>query len=80
MESKGIVHETGYNVEIAIPFKSLRFEAGKGKLWGAHFFRRIKRLERNSIRGCLSPQHRQQPEPGRTSDRSRRIFVERTIE
>ena len=45
MESKGIVHETGFNVEIAIPFKSLRFEAGKGKLWGAHFFRRIKRFE-----------------------------------
>jgi cellulose/xylan binding protein with CBM9 domain/uncharacterized protein DUF5916 len=46
MESKGIVHETGFNVEIAIPFKSLRFEAGKGKLWGAHFFRRINRFER----------------------------------
>src|SRR5215204_883020 len=45
MESKGIVHESGFNVEIAIPFKSLRFEAGKGKLWGAHFFRRIKRFE-----------------------------------
>lgn len=45
MESKGVVHETGYTVEIAIPFKSLRFEAGKGKLWGAHFFRRIKRFE-----------------------------------
>jgi len=45
MESKGIVHETGFNVEIAIPFKSLRFEAGKGKLWGVHFFRRIKRFE-----------------------------------
>ena len=45
MESKGIVHETGFNVEVALPFKSLRFEAGKGKLWGAHFFRRIKRFE-----------------------------------
>jgi hypothetical protein len=45
MESKGIIHETGFNVEIAIPFKSLRFEAGKGKLWGAHFFRRIKRFQ-----------------------------------
>jgi len=45
MDSKGIVHETGYDVEIAIPFKSLRFEAGKGKLWGVHFFRRIKRFE-----------------------------------
>lgn len=45
MDSKGIIHETGFNVEIAIPFKSLRFEAGEGKLWGAHFFRRIKRFE-----------------------------------
>src|SRR5687768_1726153 len=45
MESKGIIHETGFTVEVAIPFKSLRFEAGKGKLWGAHFFRRIKRFE-----------------------------------
>ncbi len=45
MESKGIIHETGWDVEVSIPFKSLRFDAGKGKLWGAHFFRRIKRLE-----------------------------------
>ncbi|HJQ67528.1 MAG TPA: DUF5916 domain-containing protein [Blastocatellia bacterium] len=44
MESKGVVTEDGYTVEIAIPFKSLRYEAGKGKLWGAHFFRRIKRF------------------------------------
>ena len=42
MESKGVVTEEGYSVEIAIPFKSLRYEAGKGKLWNAHFFRRIK--------------------------------------
>jgi hypothetical protein len=45
MDSKGIIHETGWDVEVSIPFKSLRFDAGKGKLWGAHFFRRIKRLE-----------------------------------
>ena len=44
MESKGVVTKDGYTVEIAIPFKSLRYEAGKGKLWGAHFFRRIKRF------------------------------------
>ncbi|HEX5966419.1 MAG TPA: carbohydrate binding family 9 domain-containing protein, partial [Pyrinomonadaceae bacterium] len=30
MESKGIIHESGFTVEVAIPFKSLRFEAGKG--------------------------------------------------
>lgn len=45
MDSKGVIHETGWNVEVSIPFKSLRFDAGKGKLWGAHFFRRIKRFE-----------------------------------
>ena len=44
MESKGMVTSDGFVVEIAIPFKSLRYEAGKGKLWGAHFFRRIKRF------------------------------------
>ena len=46
LESKGIITDQGYFVEIAIPFKSLRFEAGKGKHWGAHFFRRIQRFER----------------------------------
>ncbi|MDQ1590295.1 MAG: hypothetical protein QOG71_922 [Pyrinomonadaceae bacterium] len=44
MESKGVITPDGYTVEVAIPFKSLRYEAGKGKLWGAHFFRRIKRF------------------------------------
>lgn len=43
MESKGVITEKGYSVEVAIPFKSLRYEAGKDKLWGVHFFRRIKR-------------------------------------
>jgi len=43
-ESKGTVGGEGYVVEVAIPFKSLRYEAGAGKLWGAHFFRRIKRF------------------------------------
>jgi hypothetical protein len=43
MESKGAINETGFIVEIAIPFKSLRYAVGKDKLWGAHFFRRIKR-------------------------------------
>jgi hypothetical protein len=43
MESKGQVNSEGWLVEVAIPFKSLRYVAGKDKLWGAHFFRRIKR-------------------------------------
>jgi hypothetical protein len=33
-ESKGIINDEGYSIEVAIPFKSLRYEAGKNKLWG----------------------------------------------
>jgi hypothetical protein len=44
MESKGRFTEDGYIVEVAIPFKSLRYEAGKGALWGVHFQRVIKRF------------------------------------
>jgi len=44
MESKGMLTADGYTVEVAVPFKSLRYEAGKNKLWGVHFYRRIKRI------------------------------------
>jgi hypothetical protein len=44
MESKGALTKDGYTVEAAIPFKSLRYEAGKGKLWGLQVFRIIQRL------------------------------------
>ena len=42
MESKGTLTEDGYIVEAAIPFKSLRYEAGKDKVWGLHLFRRVR--------------------------------------
>jgi hypothetical protein len=44
LDSKGVINADSFTVEVAIPFKSLRYEAGKDKLWGAHFFRRIKRF------------------------------------
>ncbi|HEX8163133.1 MAG TPA: DUF5916 domain-containing protein [Pyrinomonadaceae bacterium] len=44
MESKGVITPDGYTVEVAVPFKSLRYEAGKGKLWGVQVFRQILRL------------------------------------
>ncbi|MDQ3907642.1 MAG: carbohydrate binding family 9 domain-containing protein, partial [Acidobacteriota bacterium] len=44
MESKGRVTPDGYTVEVAIPFKSLRYEAGRGKLWGLQVFRIIQRF------------------------------------
>jgi len=45
MESKGVLTEDGYTIEAAIPFKSLRYEAGAGKLWGLHVFRTTKRID-----------------------------------
>ncbi|HEX8638026.1 MAG TPA: DUF5916 domain-containing protein, partial [Pyrinomonadaceae bacterium] len=44
MESKGVVEEWGWTVEVKIPFKSLRYTAGKGKMWGFNVARNIDRL------------------------------------
>ncbi|HSS20547.1 MAG TPA: DUF5916 domain-containing protein [Pyrinomonadaceae bacterium] len=44
MESKGEITADGWTLEVAVPFKSLRYEAGKDKLWGFHFWRNIDRF------------------------------------
>src|SRR6185503_6512119 len=44
MESKGEITPDGWTLEVAIPFKSLRYEAGKDKLWGFHVWRNIDRF------------------------------------
>jgi hypothetical protein len=44
MESKGMITSDGWTLEVAIPFKSLRYEAGKGKLWGIEVWRNIDRF------------------------------------
>lgn len=44
MESKGKIVSDGWVVEVAVPFKSLRYEAGKGKFWGFHVWRNIDRF------------------------------------
>ena len=44
MESKGVMLADGWSVEVAIPFKSLRYVAGKDKLWGFHVWRNIDRF------------------------------------
>ena len=43
-ESKGLIEEWGWSVEIKIPFKSLRYSAGKGKFWGFNASRTVVRL------------------------------------
>ena len=42
MESKGVLTPDGFTIEVSIPFKSLRYEAGKDKQWGIQLFRRMK--------------------------------------
>ena len=44
MESKGAITPDGYVIEVAVPFKSLRYTAGKDKLWGFHVWRNIDRF------------------------------------
>lgn len=44
MESKGVIQEWGWSVEAKIPFKSLRYKAGKGRMWGFNVIRNIKHL------------------------------------
>ena len=44
MESKGVIEDWGWSVEVKIPFKSLRYSAGKGKMWGFNVARNIDRL------------------------------------
>ncbi len=44
MESKGVIQDWGWSVEVKVPFKSLRYSAGKGKLWGFNAARNIDRF------------------------------------
>jgi hypothetical protein len=44
MESKGVIEDWGWSVEVMIPFKSIRYTAGKGKLWGFDAARNIDRF------------------------------------
>ena len=44
MESKGVILEDGYSVEVKIPFKSLRYANEKGQHWGFNVGRRIPQL------------------------------------
>ncbi len=44
MESKGVIQDWGWSVEAKIPFKSLRYTAGKGKMWGFNAARNIDRF------------------------------------
>ena len=42
-EVKSQITESGWQIEMAIPFTSLRFPEGGGQVWGVNFSRRIRR-------------------------------------
>src|SRR5438105_388616 len=44
MESKGVIEDWGWSLEVKVPFKSLRYTAGKGKQWGFSCARNIDRF------------------------------------
>lgn len=44
MESRGALTADGYCIEVAIPFRSIRHDAGDGQEWGIHIIRKIKHL------------------------------------
>jgi len=41
-ESKGCLVEGGYEVEVRIPFKSLRYQDARVQTWGVHILRRVQ--------------------------------------
>ncbi len=56
-ESKGALTADGYTVEMAIPFKSIRFQAGKDAVWGIHFRRWMPRKQERVSWMRLSRDH-----------------------
>lgn len=47
IRSKGLITADGYVVEVAIPFKTLRYQAGADQRWGLHVQRWIARKAEN---------------------------------
>jgi hypothetical protein len=42
-ESKGVITDSGYVVEVRIPFKSMRYPGGKLQDWGLNVYRKVQR-------------------------------------
>ncbi len=57
MESKGSIEDWGWAVEVKIPFKSLRYTAGSGKLWGFNLARIINRFNNEYTSWSPLPQN-----------------------
>ena len=56
-EVKSKISEIGWSTEFAIPFRTLRYPAGKSQTWGLNFQRNIRRRAENSYWASLPRQH-----------------------
>jgi hypothetical protein len=52
------ISEDGWHVEMAIPFKTLRFRKNNGQLWGVNFERRVRRKYEDSYWAPIPPPYR----------------------
>jgi len=52
------VIDGGWSAEMAIPFKTLRFDEASGQIWGLNFLRRIRRLNEDSFWSPIPRIHR----------------------
>lgn len=52
------ISEAGWHVEMAIPFKTLRFRKDNGQLWGVNFERRVRRKYEDSYWSLMPPPYR----------------------
>ena len=53
------IHEEGWSVELAIPFRTLRFDPSRPEqVWGLNFMRRIRRYNEDSVWAPLARRNR----------------------
>ena len=73
-DSAGLIHDGGYNVEMAIPLNQIRFpRTSEAQVWGFDVGRSYPRSQRHRIAGHRRERDRQQPQedadPGVGADR-----------
>lgn len=54
-ESKVILHDRGWTVEMRIPYSALRFGSADKQEWGANFYRNFRRIREESFWSPIDP-------------------------
>lgn len=56
--NRATIDEDGWHLEMAIPFKTLRFTSDESQTWGINFERRVRRKHEESYWAPMPPPHR----------------------